>query len=190
MVICPLCEHQQAFGFECDQCGKDLTALAGLGGLGPPPAQIVPIDGLDQTVAERVGPVPTERVGDLEVTQFADVAVAVEAVSDLDTGRASQVGEVPVEPMIDLTLDRAVDDGVRTALPTGALRCRYCGHSQASGAACERCGQRLPAASTEAAPAQRRATGQVEKVRCRSCGAPAVAGGRCGDCGREVPAGE
>lgn len=41
-MICPVCEHQQEFGVECEVCGK---VLGGLGDLGPPPVRIERVEG-------------------------------------------------------------------------------------------------------------------------------------------------
>lgn len=182
-MICPVCEHQQDFGFECEVCGKD---LGGLNALGPPPVQNERIEGLETTIPEKVGEVAVERVGELEQTHHAKVNVAPDVTPDLERGRAPDVGAVPVERMQDMTVDRAPDDGVRTALPTGALTCRYCRHVQAVGSVCERCGMKLPRPVAVAEPV-RAAKGEPVKVRCKACGAPATAGERCTDCGHEVP---
>jgi hypothetical protein len=189
MVVCPVCEHQQAFGLECEVCGKD---LGDLGLLGPPPVVPVAIEGLEVTVPERVGEVPVERVGELEVTSFQTGAmpVAAEAVPDLETGKAATIGAVPVERLADLSVDRAPDDGVRTQAPTGAVTCRYCRNVQASGLLCNTCGMRLPkAAATPAAPVVTgRPAPEARSIRCRACGAPATPGQRCSECGAQQPA--
>lgn len=180
---CPVCDHEQAFGLECDVCGKE---LGGLGELGPPPVPIAPLEGLEQTSPDRVGEVQVERIGELESTRMPDVQVAVQAIPDVDHGRAGPVGEVPVE-RVDVMVDRVPDDGVRTALPTGAVTCRYCRNVQATGSICERCGMKLPVVII-VPQVQGVAIGRPEpvKTRCRACGAPATAGERCGDCGHEV----
>ncbi|MBL8937374.1 MAG: hypothetical protein JNM69_22630 [Archangium sp.] len=189
MVVCPVCEHQQAFGIECEICGKD---LGDLGELGPPPAADTKLEGLEVTVPERIGEIAVERVGELEVTSFAvQGPVALEAVPDLDLGRANDVGAIPVERMADLAEDRAADDGVRTAAPTGAVTCRYCRNVQAAGLICNTCGMRLPkvaapppeaVAATAAKPTYSRGD-----VRCKACGAPAMPGERCSECGALAP---
>jgi hypothetical protein len=187
MVVCPVCEHQQAFGVECEICGKD---LGDLGDLGPPPAAETKMEGLEVTIPDRVGEVAIDRVGDLEARQTVQGPVAVEAVPDLDVGRAQAVGAVAVEQMTDLSNDRAADDGVRTAAPTGAVTCRYCRNVQAVGLICNTCGMRLPKgpvetpAATGAAPKPQYSRGDV---RCRACGAPAIPGERCSECGALAP---
>lgn len=185
-MICPVCEHQQDFGVECDVCGK---SLGGLDGLGPPPVQTQQLEGLEQTMQAPIGEVPVEKIGELEVTRFNPVNVAPDRTPDLEaTGQAS-VGEVPIEKVADLSLDRVPDDGQRTAIPDGPITCRYCRNVQASGVMCDRCGMRLPIVSTPLVGGVIIGGGaNVDtKVRCRSCGAPAKAGEKCGDCGRDVP---
>lgn len=181
-----MCEHQQAFGVECDVCGKD---LGDLGELGPPPVADTRIEGLEATVGERVGAVAVVQVGDLEITSFESrqLEVAPEAVPDLEA--RAPVGEVAVERVTDLDLDRAPDDGVRTAAPTGAVTCRYCRNVQPSGLICNTCGMRLPkvAAVVEPAAAGKKQTFSRGDVRCRACGAPAVPGERCTECGALAP---
>jgi hypothetical protein len=111
------------------------------------------------------------------------VEVVAEATPDLDRGRA-QVGEVLPEALTDLTRDRE-PAGARTPAARGAISCRYCGNVQESGAACERCGYRLPRAARPTP--SREPSAEPIRARCRGCGTPGVAGLRCPECGREVP---
>jgi len=189
MSVCPVCEHRQDFGFECEVCGKD---LGDLGGLGPPPVAQQTVEGLEVTVPERIGEVAVERVGELEVTSFqaAQGPVQTEAVPELDLGRAVNIGPVAVERVPDLAQDRAPDDGVRTALPSGAVTCRYCRNVQAAGLFCDTCGMRLP--KVVAPPPTTQAAGPKVTysrgdVRCKACGAPAMPGQRCSECGALAP---
>jgi hypothetical protein len=187
-MICPVCEHQQDFGVECDVCGK---ALGGLDDLGPPPVQLTQIEGLEQTLQAPIGEVPVEKIGELEVTRFNPVNVAPDRTPDLEaTGQAS-VGDVPIERVADLSEDRVPDDGQRTAISDGPMTCRYCRNVQASGVLCDRCGMRLPLVAPPPVIGGAIIGGSFSaedlKVRCRSCGAPAKAGEKCGDCGRDVP---
>lgn len=184
-MICPVCEHQQDFGLECDVCGK---TLGGLEGLGPPPIREERVEGLEATLSQDVGDIAVERMGDLELSRFANVDVAVQSIPDVEPNRAAPVGNVAIDRVADLTVDRVPDDGQRTALPEGPLTCRYCRHQQISGAICDRCGMKLP----QVAPPPLVVGGQLMnaddlKVRCRACGAPATAGKKCTDCGHEVP---
>ena len=180
-MICPVCEHQQDFGLECDVCGK---ALGGLDGLGAPPVRQDVLEGLEANSAERVGDVPVEQLGELEGTRFGAVQVADDRTPDVEHTAAPTVGDVAVERVVDLLDDRVADDGVRTALPQGPIVCRYCRTPNAGGTLCERCGMKLPVMIV--VPAAAKPTAEI-KTRCRACGAPAIAGIRCGDCGQQVP---
>jgi hypothetical protein len=188
MISCPVCEHQQDLGFECDVCGKDLSAA--LGTLGAPPVRIDKMVELEVTIPERVGEVAVEHAPDVEVTSFAKVEAGVLApVPDFERTVAARVGEVAVLPLDELSEDRVADDGVRTPVSSGPLTCRYCKTVQAlgSGLICERCGMKLPRVAVVAqagAPAKKKET---VWARCRSCGANAHAGERCGECGHDVP---
>jgi hypothetical protein len=183
-MICPVCEHQQDFGIECDVCGK---ALGGLDGLGPPPVMAQQLEGLEVTRLESVGDVAVQPIGELEVTRFAAVEVAPDRTPDVEHNRAAPVGEVAVERIADLSVDRVPDDGQRTQLQVGAVTCRYCRNVQATGSLCERCGMKLPQIVVADAITGTLLSPEEVKTRCRSCGAPAMAGQRCGDCGRDVP---
>jgi hypothetical protein len=199
MIVCPVCEHQQAQGMECDVCGKDLSMLGapaglpgldgldGLDGLGPPPsAPSEQVPGLEATVGARVGDVPVERDSDLEVSSFTVGEVPVEKMPDLEIV-SGMVGDVPVEPMPDLAVDRVPDDGVRTQVNTGAATCRYCGNVQQAGLICDKCGMRLPRASAAQVAEIRKRPGN-ETIRCKICGAPNTsADERCKECGRPLP---
>lgn len=185
MTVCPVCEHQQQAGLECEVCGKDLSAQAGLGGLPPPPP--VPIErvaGLEVTVPDRVGDVGVERFAELELNRFAKVDVAPDRTPDVEPSAQAPVGDVRVEPLTDFAADRAPDDGVRTAAPSGQVTCRYCKNVQQAGTVCERCGMKLTSALQTLAPE----VPQGEWVRCKACGAPGPAGQRCKECGRVVEA--
>jgi hypothetical protein len=182
MVVCPVCEHQQQVGLECEVCGKDLSALSGLSGLQPPPVVVQRLAELEATIPDRVGDVAIESVAELQANAFARVDVAAELTPGLELSRQPPVGDVPVERMVDIAEDRAVDDGVRTAAPTGQVVCRYCKNVQQAGSQCERCGMKLPTALQSLAPE----VPASEWVRCRACGAPGPIGERCRECGRVV----
>lgn len=184
---CPVCEHEQDFGVECDVCGKE---LGGIGDLGPPPVNVQRIEGLEATTLESAGEVMVERVGELEVTRYDAVTVAPETTQDVEHTSQAAVGEIAVERMADIAEDRVLDNGPRTVVAEGPVTCRYCRNVQAEGALCDRCGMRLPVAAAPAAIVGTMVgSGSAAdlKVRCRACGAPARAGERCGDCGRDVP---
>ena len=182
MITCPLCEHQQEFGFECEQCGKDLGTLADLG---LPPTRDEPLEGLE--THEAVGDVAPETLPEIERTTYAPAEVSPDVTPEIELTAHGSVGEVPVEPLIDLTVDRVVDDEPRTPQVKGSVSCRYCHHVQPEQLLCERCGMSLPRLAGTAAA---RVPVSVirphdEMTRCRACGAPAKVGQRCGDCGHE-----
>lgn len=184
MTVCPVCEHPQPFGFECDVCGRDLSGA--LEGLGPPPVAVERVAELEVTIPDRIGDVGIDAVAELEANAFAKVEVVSERTPDLETSSIAPVGEVAVERLTDFADDRAADDGVRTAAPSGQVVCRYCKNVQASGSVCERCGMKLPTALKTLAPE----IPQSEWVRCHACGAPGPIGERCRECGRVVTAPE
>jgi len=185
-MICPVCEHQQDFGVECDVCGK---TFGGLDDLGPPPVMDQKMEGLEVTLFAPQAEVPLEQMGELEVTRFAPVNVAADVTPDVEHASINSVGEVAVDRMPDISEDRVPDDGQRTAVSDGPVTCRYCRNVQAEGVLCDRCGMKLPVVALPvlAVTGTLIGGGGDNKTRCRSCGAPAKGGERCGDCGREVP---
>lgn len=187
MIVCPVCEHQQASVTECEVCGKALSqarapdlpspALQGLETTTMPGATEAlsapdePMPALDSTVLPSGPELPAQQLPDLQATHSAEA------------------GEVPVIEIDGLESTRVADDATRTPVGAGPISCRFCQHVQATGRVCDRCGMRLPIA--QVAPAvgavSLSSAAQAVWVRCRHCGAPASAGKRCGDCGREVP---
>jgi hypothetical protein len=184
MTTCPVCEHQQAFGFECEVCGKE---LGGLSDLGAPPAREERLEGLEPNAAGVVPDLPIEPLSELEVTRFGAVAVGSERVADLEVNQLESVGEVTVEAVPELSRDRTEDDGVRTSVSSGSVTCRYCRQVQAPGALCVTCGMSLP--RVPPAPGGPVVVGVAEavSVRCRQCGAAGRGGERCGECGGALP---
>lgn len=186
MIACPVCEHQQELGFECEVCGKDLSAVLGM--IGAPPVKIEKMAELEVTIPDRIGEIPIERAPDVELTAFARVEAAPSApIPEFEKTVADRIGDLAVLPVDDLSEDRVPDDGVRTPIATGPLTCRYCKTVQApgSGLICERCGMKLPRVAVAAVAATKKK--DVIWARCRTCGATAHGGERCGECGREVP---
>lgn len=181
MITCPLCEHQQGFGLECEHCGKDLGTLDDLG---PPPANAEPIEGLE--VRDTVGTVSTEPLSQLERTVFEPVEVSPDQTPEIEATAVEEVGDVVVEAVPDLSLDRVQDTGPRTQLDQGTVTCRYCRQVQRPQALCAACGMSLPRRVEQIPQSSTRRPEDV-MTRCRACGAPAKAGQRCGDCGHEVP---
>ncbi len=186
MITCPVCEHQQAQGNECDSCGKQLAVAS------PVPLQLAPMAELEGTqISGGRAEVQVQAMADLEVTKLrGGPDLPAQVVADLDRTALEQVGEVTVEAVGDLDTGRAADDGQRTVLPTGAVTCRYCKNVQSEGSVCVKCGMKLPyvvrAAPGPAAPTSKQRAVTVWS-RCRACGAKARAGEKCGDCGHQVP---
>lgn len=184
MVTCPVCEHQQQAAAECEVCGKNLS-----GAVGGVQVAVQRLEGLEPNAPAEVGEVPVERLGELEVTRQESPEVAVQRLAEVEQNAFAAGPDAPLE-RLELSEDRAPDDGQRTVVPTGPVTCRYCRNVQTSGLMCTTCGMRLPRmAGADEVPAAAGAApaGPTEWTRCRSCGAPAKCGGRCGDCGREVP---
>jgi ribosomal protein L32 len=185
MIICPVCEHQQAQGVECDMCGKRFTAV------GTPAVAVARLPELEQTqLAGGRAPVATASIPDLELTrQRSSPDVAVQPVPELETTRRASAGNVMVAPLQELDTGRAPMVGAKTAMPT-TIVCRYCRNVQANGAICERCGMRLPRPRMENPAA--RAPGQLPEVgawvTCPKCHAHMRAGRACTDCGTPIPA--
>ncbi|MHB8873578.1 MAG: hypothetical protein ACYC8T_07820 [Myxococcaceae bacterium] len=187
MILCPVCEHQQAQGSECEQCGKALVVTA----VAPVAVQrLAELEGNPIAGGEAARAAPVQQIADLEVNRIlSGPDLPAMAVPDLERAQVAPVGAVQVEAMADLDLGREKDLDPRTAAPAGAMTCRYCRNVQASGLFCDKCGMRLPRTQ---APAGAAAAGpkkfvQTVWTRCKSCGAPAKAGEKCGDCGRDVP---
>lgn len=181
-MICPVCEHQQDFGLECEVCGRE---LGGLDDLGAPPVAAQVVEGLEVTLAPPLGEVPVERIAELEVTRFATGnEVPSQAMQELERNGSEPVGAVAAERMPDMAEDRAADDGVRTAAPTGPVTCRYCRNVQAEGLLCDRCGMRLPRVAEVILEGTAIGGGaDGDPVRCKACGARGKAGHRCSECG-------
>lgn len=188
MIICPVCEHQQAQGTECEVCGKKLFTTA------PVAVAVARLAELEQTqLAGGRAPVQTAAIPDLELTAQQPVQhVAVQPVPELDTGRSAAAGNVMVAPIQDMDTGRAVSDGLKTAAPTGPVVCRYCRNVQDIGAVCDRCGMRLPKArqTQPVASAASQLVQAGERTACPKCHTPGYAGRACVTCSTMIPAAE
>lgn len=183
MIVCPVCEHQQVQGFECDNCGRALkvTKAPDLPAVRLPDLEVTRLEGADAPVPQavmpdlertqlRAGPdLPTAPVVDLERTQATPVHVSVQRMGELEGHLAERGPATPVAPV------------------TAGTTCRYCRNVQLEGAVCDRCGMRLPRyAPRPAAGAGPAAAGQDLEVR-HSCGVRTLAGAPCSSCGVYVP---
>lgn len=169
MVVCPLCEHPQAVGTECEVCGRPL-------GPGAVDVPVPALDGLEPTgfapQAADAAPIP-----DLEPTRFLATLATPEAVADLERTAAPPV-HLLAEPIPDLERTQAetVDD---LGTPVGPVVCRYCRTPAGPGERlCGRCGMKLPV------PVAPRAEAGAAASLC-SCGAP-VRGRLCPACGARL----
>jgi hypothetical protein len=189
MVVCPVCEHPQASGIECEVCGKRFGAAP------EAPVAIARIPELEATavVASNAPAPPTAPIPDLERTRANTTPeVPVVPIPDLVRTRLNTAPEVPAAPMPGLESHAAAPVGPRTAAPTGVVTCRYCRNVQAKGLLCERCGMRLPKVARPGGEADAAAAASAKKkddpviVR-HECGVKTPAGDRCTSCGVFVP---
>lgn len=172
MIACPVCEHPQDGGAECAVCGRSLAAL---GGFDPP---VTPLEGLEPTtlasdqaggevaalpeleptLQAAAGPVPADRLAELEPTLAPRVEAAGELVPDLEPTAAPPSGDP------------------RTVLPLFPV-CRYCRTPAGPGERlCGRCGMRLQIEPVTGPGAP------VAVPRLCSCGTP-VTRSTCPACG-------
>jgi hypothetical protein len=177
MIVCPVCEHAQAQGAECEVCGKRLLA-----GVAPSDLAIPLMEGIEPTLQGAVD-APPERVPELEPTRLdttaAAAAPALDVTPDLEATRAAPV-DVQVAPVPDVERTAMEIPGdVPTAVPA-FVTCRYCRTPAMPGERiCSRCGMKLPlvAASTgNSAPVVDRTCTCGTPIRpgaslCPSCGA-------------------
>lgn len=176
MIVCPVCEHQQAQGAECEVCGKRLVA-----GVSAADLSIPAVEGLETTRHAPADAVP-DAVVELEPTLHGPTgAAAPDLTPDLEATRAAPV-DVQVVPTPDVERTAAEIPGdAPTALPA-FVTCRYCRTPAMPGERlCGRCGMRLPvfpdgagAAAAAAAPVRTCTCGTVvrpDAQLCPSCGA-------------------
>lgn len=172
MSTCPVCEHQQAAGSECEVCGRPLVAGRGTD------APVAPLEGLEPTGLGTGPDTPLDPVPGLEPTRLEGWAeAATEAVPDLVATATAPV-QVTAEVMADLepTFAPPIDDGPATV--PAVVTCRYCRTEAAPGERrCGRCGMRLPVPFSPAATAPTAARAMcscgtpVTRAVCPACGA-------------------
>lgn len=143
MVVCPVCEHAQASGDDCEVCGKRL-ARADSGA-----AEVPRLEDLEPTATGNGGDPPVVRMEDIEPTalDFEDpLDVPTDAEDWIERAAHEPVEAAPAEP-VDLDPTRHADaEGGPPAErdPFAPPVCRYCRTLGAPGAAfCERCGMKL-----------------------------------------------
>lgn len=174
MIVCPVCEHAQAEGAECEVCGKKLLRGAAAVPFVPPVEGLEPTRHADVDAGAALLP-------ELEPTGHAaaDLPDGGGIVPDVETGRALPV-DVPDERLPDLehaAADTALD--LPTAVPA-IVTCRYCRTPASPGERiCGRCGMRLPVFEAEAPEAP-------PPLRRCSCGAMVRAGPLCPTCGARL----
>ncbi len=172
MVVCPLCEHPQATGGECEVCGKKLS--------GTSEAPVISrLEGLESTRLQEALAVDVESVPELEPTRHGPVTAAPEPAPYLEPTRVEEV-TVSVEeiPELERTHADPLPWEERTPVVLAPL-CRYCRTPSRPGEVlCGHCGMRLPFSEPAAA-------GRVSERpagRCPSCGWLGLAD-VCPECG-------
>jgi hypothetical protein len=185
MIICPVCDHVQSEGEECEGCGKRFPDL-----VNTQEPVVAPLAELELThhAGGRVQ-VDAPALPELDLTRLrSGPDLPAMTVPDLELTQSGLTGEVAVAPMTDLDTGRAQDDGVRTAAPVGAVTCRYCRHVQAEGLLCDGCGMRLPRVKAAAPVAAKGKGAEGERVHCPSCHVLVWPGRPCIACGTKVEA--
>ena len=182
MIVCPVCEHPQAQGDECDVCGKRLRAPATVA------VTTAPVEGLELTAVVATNTEPsiwTTGLPELEATRAAPVA-ATELLPppELEPTVQPRAPDAPIAALPELETGRYVDTEPKTALATDSVTCRYCKNVQSSGAICERCGMRLPRV------AQTGSAAVAGEVTCTDCGTVGPPGRLCRACGARLPSGD
>lgn len=177
MIVCPVCEHPQETGAECEVCGKRFAP----GSL--PVAPVAPMEGLETTghAAVTAGFDAFGSIPELEPTLAPPVDVAEDRTPGIEATRMAPV-DVDAPAIPDLERQRAEIPGdAPTALPVAPI-CRYCRTPAVPGErSCSRCGMRLPlidAALVAEAPGGAH--------QCPNCGALVAARELCPGCGNRL----
>lgn len=166
MIVCPVCEHSQQAGAECEVCGKRFAAGT------VQVAETAPIEGLEPTLHADVGngfedaaPIP-----ELEPTSAAPVdAPEPEITPGMEPTAAAPVDvDAPAIPDIE-RIQAEIPGDAPTELPVAPI-CRYCRTPAVPGEKmCSRCGMKLPVIDLGLVPA-----GTPNVHLCPNCGAIAT----------------
>ncbi|HLL53609.1 MAG TPA: hypothetical protein VK447_08695 [Myxococcaceae bacterium] len=108
MIICPVCEHQQAQGDECENCGKKLVARTQAA------VQVSAMPELEQTViADPKLQVPAAVMQELEQTVVADRKLQVQAapMTEMEQTRQQAGPDLPQQSVPDLEMTRQAQAG-------------------------------------------------------------------------------
>jgi hypothetical protein len=161
MIVCPVCEHSQEAGAECDLCGKRFAPGTA------PLAQVAPMEGLEPTLhLDESDPFElSEGMPELEPTAVAAVDAPEEITPDVERTCTAPV-EVDAPAMADIERIRdEIPVDAPTALPLAPV-CRYCRTPAVPGEMlCSRCGMRLAVIDPNLIP-----TGSETIVLCSHCG--------------------
>lgn len=161
MIVCPVCEHAQSSGAECEVCGKRFAP----GSL--PVPSVPPMEGLEVTRhgAVDLGSEAGGAMPELEPTLAPPVDAPEETTPGVEPTRAAPVDvDAPLIP--DLERQHAEIPGdAPTELPIAPV-CRYCRTPAVPGERlCSRCGMRLPLIDAALVPA-----GTEGLHLCTNCG--------------------
>jgi hypothetical protein len=171
VTSCPVCEHPQEGGAECEVCGRPLLAVVEV------EAVVAALEGLETTaLAEPLAAGAAEPLADLEPTlQVGAGEVLADPVPDLEPTLAAPV-EAFGEAVPDLETTAAPPSGdPRTELPLFPV-CRYCRTPAGPGERiCGRCGMGLalqpPAAVASPGPRLCSCGTPITRSICPACGA-------------------
>lgn len=176
MIVCPVCEHSQATGAECEVCGKEFA---------PGVVRVPPVTRMEGLETTHHGPVelgfdPAGTMAELEPTSAPPVDAPEATTPDVEPTSAAPV-DVDAVTMPDIERVHAEIPGdLPTDLPLAPI-CRYCRTPAVPGEKlCSRCGMRLPVIDSALV------TGGAEGVhQCPNCGALATRG-LCPACGNRL----
>lgn len=176
MIVCPVCEHPQESGAECEVCGKRFAP----GSLPVPPvarmAELEPtLHGAVAVDSSDLSPIP-----ELEPTSAAPVDAPEPTASFVEPTRMDPV-DVDSALIPDIERQAAEIPGdARTELPLAPV-CRYCRTPAVPGERmCSRCGMRLPVIDSQLIP-----EGKEGLHLCTNCGTVSTRG-LCPACGSRL----